>query len=178
MSYAWLFGLLVGILAGVGVGVVAWLGARKLSKRQETESDERTQMMRTQASATAFYVTAGLAALGWLYQIADGYLKGAEAPVVTPWSIMLAAMLFIYLGANLYQQWKNTVWSDLDAQERAQLQRKAALLLTGVGASSGSARLAFESGADAVGWFLIALVAVGVILGLTFMVVAKRRTEA
>lgn len=169
MSYAWLFGLILGL-------VIATIAGLFQSSRKKEETDERTEAMRLQASSSSFYLLIGVAGLGWVYQIISSYLAGAEAPVVTPWSIMLAAALLIYLGTTLYQKWQGAVWSDLDAQERAQLQRKARTLLFGVGSLVVSSRLAQEKGAESVAIFLLALAAIGVLLGLFLM--AKSRKAA
>lgn len=177
MSYAWLFGLLVGMLAAVGVVLVGWLAVRNRGEQQPV-SDERTQMMKTQAGANSFYLTAGFAGLAWLYEILHAFLTDAEPPVVTPWSIMLAVMLFIHLGATLYQHWRNALWSDLDEQEQAQLRRQGGTLLAGLGATGISARLAFESGANAVGWFMLALAGFGVVVGLFLMAMASKKRAA
>lgn len=166
-----MFGVLVGL-------VVALLAGLLKSNRKQEETDERTEAMRLQASSSAFYLLIGVTALGWIYQIISGHLSGAEPPVVTPWSIMLAAAFLIYLGTNLYQKWQGAVWSDLDAQERGQLQRKGRTLLLGVGSLVVSARLAQEKGAETVAIFLMAVAAIGVLLGLFLMVKAKGRTEA
>jgi hypothetical protein len=174
MSYAYLFGVIVGMLIALGMSLLTWLG---LWKRGRQQTDERTALIQTQAAATAFYVTVGFAFLGWTYQIVEGYLTGAEPPVVTPWSVMLGAIFFIWLGASLYQKWRYSIWTDLDEQERIQLRRKAALLLMCTGTSGTSARLAFEHGQGALGWFLIAVLLVGVGGGLSLLVVATRKTS-
>jgi hypothetical protein len=56
MSYAWLIGVVVGVLVAVGMIVIAGLLGRKLLRQ---ECDERTRLIQTQAGATAFAITSG-----------------------------------------------------------------------------------------------------------------------
>lgn len=170
MSYAWLAGLLVGALVAL---VLVWIGY-KLWPQQEC--DERTEQIKTQAGSLSFFLLGGVSFLGWLFDNAQSYLAGQPPRIVSPWSIMLGASIFIYLGANLYYQWQFSVLADLDPAEKVQVRRRAAALFGGAAALGGSARLAFERNQAALGWFLVAFMVVELVVGLYLMGLAKKRS--
>lgn len=169
MSYAWLLGIIVGVLVGLVTLIVR-------SKVGQPESDERTTFLRTQAAASGFYLSWGLVFIAFVADNVQAYIRGAEPRLGSPWSAMLVAMLAIYLGSMLYRKWQSADWTDLDPTEKRRLRIRAAALLGSAVPLGMSARSAFEHGQGAVGWVLLALLCAEEVAGLFLWMRAIKRS--
>jgi len=86
-------GMITGILFAGLVGLVA---SRVNQRRNPEAEDERMAMVKAQAGSTALRIAGGVAFIGWVADNLLAYSRGEAIQTITPWSIMLLAIVAIY----------------------------------------------------------------------------------
>lgn len=126
MTPATFAGLVTG--QAIGLSLVA-VSAYKARRSGAVEDDERSQLIRAQTGAAAFWATGIFA---WVGSMADGlfdYLQGTEIQLLTPWSFMVVFMAMAYGVVRLYQQASHSVDGDADHDPATLRKRRLSALL-------------------------------------------------
>lgn len=117
----------VGILTGMVVTMLLWLGMQAFRwRRGDVQDDERTQAIKGGAASAAMWVTGAVLFIGWVVDNLWTYYQGGSIHFFTPWSIMLLVLVTTYSGAYSYFYHKNSA-DETDEAAIAQ-KRKAANL--------------------------------------------------
>lgn len=89
--------MFVGMIAGILMGLlVAFAGAKIAARRSQVVEDERMVMVKAQAGRLALQISGGIAFVGWVVDNLLAYSHGETIQTITPWSIMLLAIIAVY----------------------------------------------------------------------------------
>lgn len=93
MSISMFAGMITGVIAAVAVVLVGGLIERR---RNPAAEDERMAMVKAEAGSTALRIAGAIAFIGWVADNLLAYARGEAIQTVTPWSVMLLAIVASY----------------------------------------------------------------------------------
>lgn len=135
MSYSeymsFILGLIFALVAGVVVGVVAFLRSKKM-KDAAVEWDERTIQVRSNAGQWSFFITLAASFVAWVASNVQAHNEGAEIQFFSPWGVMFWSMLVIYGVSYAYFNYMSSE-SLLDGDWKRHRLKGSVLMLMGVG---------------------------------------------
>lgn len=99
MSIATFAGMVTGVI--VAVGLIMGYGRAERRRNPEAE-DERMALVKAQAGSAALQIVGALAFVGWVADNLLAWSRGEAIQTITPWSIMLLAIVAIYDLSMVY----------------------------------------------------------------------------